>query len=336
LAERRVAKRHALLKATSKELDQVCRMVSRARLHGKEAIDAQVRQVLKQYRIGKYYRVDIRDDGFDYTIDRKALAADVAAKNRKRTQSSEQRQARFEQHIESIGRKLDKIQQRTKHGQLHGKDVIGVRVGKVVNKYKMSKHFVLRITDDSFGYEIDQASVDAEAALDGLYVVRSSVSQETMDADQTVLSYKLLSNVERAFLCLKSVDLMVRPIRHRLENRVKAHIFLCTLAYYVQWFMIEAWRPLLFADEDQQSKATRDPVAPAERSDGALEKVHTKRLEDGSLAHSFRTLLADLARIVSNLCCCPDLGPDAPCFTKTTTPNAKQQRALNALKSISP
>ena len=336
LAERRAAKRRALLEATSKELDQVCRMVSRARLHGKEAIDAQVRKVLKQYRIGKYYRVDIRDDGFDYKIDRKALAADVAAKNRQGTKSSEERLARFEQHIESIGRKLDKIQQRMKRGQLHGKDVIGVRVGKVVNKYKMSKHFVLRITDDSFCYEIDQASVDAEAALDGLYVVRSSVSQEAMDADQTVLSYKLLSNVERAFLCLKSIDLMVRPIRHRLENRVKAHIFLCTLAYYVQWFMIEAWRPLLFADEDQQGKAARDPVAPAKRSDGAREKVHTKRLEDGSLVHSFRTLLADLARIVSNRCCCPALGPNAPCFTKTTTPNAKQQRALNALKAISP
>jgi transposase len=336
LAQRRAAKRRALLKATTKKLDQICRMVSRGRLHGNEAIDTQVRKVLKQYKIGKYYTVDIRDDGFDYKIDRKALAADVAAKSSKRTKSGEPRLARFERHIESIGRKLDKIQQRTKQGQLQGKDVIGVRVGKVVNKYKVSKHFLLHITDNSFSFEIDQASVDAEAALDGLYVVRSSVSGETMDADQTVRSYKLLSNVERAFLCLKSVDLMVRPIRHRLEDRVRAHIFLCTLAYYVQWFMIEAWRPLLFADEDQESKAMRDPVAPAERSDGALKKVHTKRLDDRSVAHSFRTLLADLARIVSNVCCCPELGPDAPHFTKTTTPNAKQQRALNLVQSIRP
>ena len=129
-----------------------------------------------------------------------------------------------------------------------------MRVGKVVNKYKVSKHFVLHITDDSFRFQIDQEAVAAEAALDGIYVVRSSVSTETMDAGQTVRSYKLLSNVERAFRCLKSVDLMVRPIRHRLENRVRAHIFLCMLSYYVQWHMTEAWRPLLFADEDQDSK----------------------------------------------------------------------------------
>ena len=107
------------------------------------------------------------------------------------------------------------------------------------------------------------------------------------------------------------------------------------LAYYVQWHMTEAWRPLLFADEDQESKAMRDPVMPAERSDAALQKVHTKRLDDDSIVHSFRTLLDDLARIVSNICRCPGLGPEAPTFTKTTTPNAQQQRALNLLQTIS-
>ena len=238
--------------------------------------------------------------------------------------------------IEATTRELDKVRRRTKRGQLQGKDAIGVRVGKVVNKYKVSKHFVLHITDNSFRFEIDQDAVDAEAAIDGLYVVRSSVSTETMDADQMVRSYKLLSNVEHAFRCLKSVDLMVRPIRHRLEDRVRAHIFPCMLAYYVQWHMTEAWRPLLFADEDQESKALRDPVMPAERSDAALQKVHTKRLDDDSIVHSFRTLLDDLARIVSNTCRCPGLGPESPTFTKTTTPNAQQQRALNLLQSISP
>jgi transposase len=335
LAERRAAKRIALLEATTRELDQVSRMVSRGRLHGKEAIGTQVRKILKQYKVGKHYTVDIRDDGFDYKINRDALAAEVAAKNNGKTKLAEQRLARFEGHIESIAAKLDKVRQRTKHGQLQGKDAIGVRVGKVVNKYKVSKHFVLHITDDSFRFEIDQESVDAEAALDGIYVVRSSVSAETMDTDQTVRSYKLLSNVEHAFRCLKSVDLMVRPIRHRLENRVRAHIFLCMLAYYVEWHMTEAWRPLLFADEDQQSKASRDPVAPAERSDAALKKVHTKQLDDDSVVHSFRTLLDDLARIVSNTCRCSGLGSETPTFTKTTTPNAQQQRALNLLQSIS-
>ncbi len=335
LAQRRAAKRIALLEATTRELDQVSRMVSRGRLHGKEAIGTQVGKILKQYKVGKHYTVDIRDDGFDCKIDRDALAAEVAARSNGKTKLAESRLGRFERHIESIAAKLDKVRQRTKHGLLQGKDAIGVRVGKVVNKYKVSKHFVLHITDNSFSFEIDQQRVDAEAALDGIYVVRSSVSTETMDTDQTVRSYKLLSNVEHAFRCLKSVDLMVRPIRHRLEDRVRAHIFLCVLAYYVQWHMTEAWRPLLFADEDQESKASRNPVAPAERSDAALQKVHTKRLDDDSIVHSFRTLLDDLARIVSNTCRCPDLGPESPTFTKTTTPNAQQQRALNLLQSIS-
>jgi len=334
LAERRARKRTSLLEATTRELGQVSRMVSRGHLRGKEAIGTEVEKILKQYKIGKHYKVDIREDGLDYQLDRDALAAELAAKSPGETKLAETQLARFERHIEAIAKKLDKIQQRTKQGQLHGQAAIGVRVGKVVNKYKMSKHIVLHIKDDSFTFEIDQESVTAEAALDGIYVVRSSVSAETMDSAQTVRSYKLLSNVERAFRCLKSVDLMVRPIRHRLENRVKAHIFLCMLAYYVLWHMTEAWRPLLFADEDQESKSSRDPVAPAERSEGALQKVQSKQLDDHSVVHSFRTLLDDLARIVTNLCRCPGLGPEAPTFTKTTTPNPQQQRALNLLQSI--
>jgi len=153
--------------------------------------------------------------------------------------------------------------------------------------------------------------------------------------DQAVRSYKRLSNVERAFRCLKSVDLMVRPIWHHLEDRVRAHIFLCVLAYYVQWHMIEAWRPLLFADEDQQAKASRDPVAPAKRSEAALHKVHTRRLEDGSPAHSFRTLLKHLGKIVRNTCRLPSAGPEAPTFYKTTTLNPQQQQALDLIRTIS-
>jgi len=334
LAERRARKRTSLLEATTRLLNQVSRMVSRGRLRGKKAIGAEVEKVLQEYKIGKHYTIDIRKDGFDYQLDREALAAEVTVQSNGETKLAQTRLARCERHIEAIDKKFEKLQQRTKHGQLHGKDVIGVRVGKVVNKYKMSKHVVLHITDDSFTFKIDQESVTAEAALDGLYVVRSSVSAERLDTAQTVRSYKLLSNVERAFRCLKSIDLLVRPIRHRLENRVKAHIFLCLLAYYVQWHMTEAWRPLLFADEDQESKASRDPVAPAERSDAALQKVQSKQFDDHSPVHSFRTLLGDLARIVSNLCRCPGLGPEAPTFTKTTTPNPKQQQALHLLQSI--
>lgn len=333
LAERRARKRTSMLEATSRELERISRMVSRGHVRGEEAIGKEVQKILKQYKIGKHYKVEIREDSFDYQLDRDALAVEVA-KNHENPQDAQTQLARLERHIEAIAKNFEKLQQRTKHGQLHGRDVIGVRVGKVVDKYKMSKHIVLHITDDSFTFEINQESVDAEAALDGIYVVRSGAAAKAMDADQTVRSYKMLSNVERAFRCLKSIDLLVRPIRHRLENRVKAHIFLCTLAYYVQWHMTEAWRPLLFADEDQQGKASRDPVAPAERSDAAIKKVQSKQLDDRSGVHSFRTLLNDLARIVSNLCRCPALGSEAPTFTKTTTPNPHQLRALNLLQSI--
>jgi transposase len=322
-----------MLEATSRELERVSRMVSRGRVRGQKAIGEEVKKILKQYKIGKHYKVEIREDGFDYQLDRDALAAELA-KNHGNPQDAQTQLARLERHIEAIAQKFEKLQQRTKQGQLHGRDAIGVRVGKVVDKYKMSKHIVLHITDDSFTFDINQQSVNAEAALDGIYVVRSGAAAKALDADQTVRSYKMLSNVERAFRCLKSIDLLVRPIRHRLENRVKAHLFLCMLAYYVQWHMTEAWRPLLFADEDQVSKASRDPVAPAERSDAALKKVQSKQLDDRSGVHSFRTLLNDLARIVSNLCRCPALGPEAPTFTKTTTPNPHQLRALNLLQSI--
>lgn len=335
LARKRAAKRTALLQATVQELDKVHRMVHGGRLQGKEAIGATVGKVLEQYKIGKHYKVAISDDGFRYEVDEKALAAKVAARSNGDAKLTNRQLARCQRHIESIAKKLDQVRQRIEQGRLRGKDAIGVRVGRVLNKYKVAKHFELDIKDDAFNYKINQTKVDAEAALDGIYVVRTSLSKATMDADQAVRSYKLLSNVEHAFRCMKSVDLMVRPIHHRLEDRVRAHILLCMLAYYVQWHMTEAWRPLLFADEDQEAKHSRDPVEPAQRSEAALHKVNTKRLDDGSVVHSFRTLLDHLASIVRNTCRCPGLGPDASTFTMTTTPNAKQQKALDLLASIS-
>ena len=334
LAERRRAKREALLDATTVELDKVRRMVGRGRLHGKKAISDRVNKILGQYKIGRHFTVAIRDDGFDYSIDENALAVEAARGVEGVPELVASRLQRYRGHIQSIANKLDQLRERIGRGQLYGKDKIGVRVGRVVNKYKVAKHFVLHIEDNSFDFEIDQRKVDAEAALDGMYVVRTSVAKETMDAEQAVRGYKQLSNVERAFRCFKGVDLMVRPIRHRLENRVRAHIFLCMLAYYVQWHMIEVWRPLLFADEDRQAKTSRDPVAPAKRSQGALQKAATKRLDDGSPVHSFQTLLQHLGEIVRNTCRCPGTGPDAPTFYKTTSPNAKQRQALDLLRTI--
>jgi len=237
--------------------------------------------------------------------------------------------------LEATSRELEKVRGMIARGTIKGKAAIGVRIGKVVDKYKMSKHLVLDIRDERFDFHLDDDKVAAEAALDGLYVIRTSVPAQRLAADDVVRSYKMLSQVERAFRSLKTIDLEVRPIRHRLEDRVKAHIFLCMLAHYVVWHMIESWRELLFCDEDQQAKTTRDPVAPATRSHAALDKVYSKVLDDGTPVHSFQTLLQELSSIVSNACRRPGASiAGEPTFEVVTTPNSTQQRAYDLLKSI--
>ena len=231
-------------------------------------------------------------------------------------------------------RNLDKIKARVDAGKLVGNDKIGVCVGKVVNQYKVAKHFELTIQDKSFTFARKLDTIAAEAALDGIYIIRTSVSAAQMDAPSCVRNYKSLAQVERAFRSLKTVDLKVRPIHHRKADRVRAHIFLCMLAYYVEWHMREAWRELMFADTDQAAKATRDPVAPAQRSQAAQDKAVRHTLDDGTPAHSFSTLLAELASIVRNTCRAPNAAPDAPTFQVVTTPNATQQRAFELLKQI--
>lgn len=236
--------------------------------------------------------------------------------------------------LEATLKEMEKVRGMVSRGKLKGKDVIGVRVGRVIDKYKVAKHVVLEIRDDGFDFHLNAEKVAQEASLDGLYVVRTSVTAQSMGTDEVVRSYKLLSQVERAFRSLKTVDLEVRPIRHRLEERVKAHIFLCMLAYYVAWHMMEAWRPLLFSDQDQQAKKERDPVAPAKRSQQALDKVHSKVLDDGTPAHSFQTLLQDLSTIVRNACRRPGASNVEPTFDLVTTPSPTQQRAYDLLMSI--
>ena len=229
---------------------------------------------------------------------------------------------------------LAKVKVRVDAAKLTGKDKIGLQVGKVVNQYKVAKHFELNIGETAFSFVRKHESIAAEALLDGIYIIRTSVSTDKMNAAECVRSYKSLAMVERAFRSFKGVDLKVRPIHHRLEDRVRAHLFLCMLAYYVEWHMREAWRELMFADGDQLAKTCRDPVAPAKRSKAALEKVSSHTLDDGSAAHSWPTLLAELAAIARNTCRAPQAGDSSPTFNITTTPNPKQKRALDLMQTI--
>ena len=235
--------------------------------------------------------------------------------------------------LEATTKELEKVRAMVKRGDLRGAGKIGLRAGRVVNKYKVAKHFELTIESGRFDFVLRQDAIAAEAALDGIYVIRTSLSKKEMSAPNAVRSYKSLSNVERAFRSLKTVDLEIRPIHHRLAGRVRAHIFLCMLAYYVEWHMREAWRSILFADEDIEAKATRDAVAPAKRSQAAEVKATTKALADGTPAHSFRTALADLSTIVRNTCRTPRV-PNAPAFAVVTTPTPAQQRAMDLLAEI--
>lgn len=334
LARRRATTRDSLIAATVIELNKVKKMVEAKRLRSSKEIDGRARKILKKYKIGKHFTLKIKDDELDYVFDEKGLVEELTTESNGDKHTIDKRLQRADCHIDSICQQLAKLDITTKRGQLYGQDKIGVRIGKVINKYKVGKHFELDIRDDYFDFEINQEKVQAEATLDGIYIVRTSLPKERMGADETVRSYKQLSKVERAFRSFKTVDLMVRPIRHRTENRVKAHILLCMLAYYVQWHMMESWRPLLYADQEQEAKDYRDPVAPAKRSDSAMNKVASKQLEDGSAVHSFRTLLDHLGAIVRATCRCLNDDDKSSTFTMDTKPNQKQQKALELLQTI--
>ena len=243
------------------------------------------------------------------------------------------RKHKREELLKATTEALEKVQSMVARGTLKEADKIGVRVGRVINKYKMAKHFKLEIEDNQFSFEIDEEKVSAEAALDGIYVIRTSLAGE-LSAEDAVRHYKALSQVERAFRSIKTMDLEIRPIHHYQEQRVRAHLFLCMLAYYVKWHMMEAWRPLLFADEDQQAKQLRDPVAPAERSAEAEEKVRSKKRSDGSPVHSFHSLLSNLGTIVRSTCQSRDAKAGMPSFTLDTQPTSTQQEAFQLLKTI--
>jgi len=239
-----------------------------------------------------------------------------------------------EELLAAAERQLEQISAATTRPRrpLPGKDQIGVRVGKVINRYRVGKHFDLDIQDNVFTYSRNQAGISKEAALDGIYVVRTSVAAQILDAAQAVATYKGLSSVEQAFRSYKTIDLKVRPIHHRLADRVRAHVFLCMLAFYVEWHMRQALAPILFDEDDPTAaKAQRESVVDsAKKSLSAKRKASLKRTPDDLPVHSFQTLMMDLATIIKDRIK-PRL-PGVPAFHKMTLLTPLQKRAFELLK----
>jgi transposase len=221
-------------------------------------------------------------------------------------------------------RDLKQITERVRKGTLQGSDQIGLAVGPAIKRYKMRKHFDLAITDHSFTFKRKTEQITAEAALDGIYILRTSLTENELSSSDVVRSYKNLEQAERAFKTFKSPELQIRPIHHHLEDRVRAHVFLCMLAYYLTWHLKQAWTPLLFKDE--QPPTSTDPVAKATRSTTALRKAQTKHTNTGEPCHSYKSLLTELATLTRNTI---RLGHTDATFHKLTQPTPIQAHALH-------
>lgn len=245
---------------------------------------------------------------------------------------AEDRARTREELLQATEKKLAKVQGKVgrKRNSLRGEDAIGVEVGKVLGASKVAKHFHYEIRADAFTFERHQASIEAEATLDGIYVIRTNVPTEEMEAEAVVRAYKDLAKLEQAFRVMKSFALDVAPIRHRLDERVRAHVFLCMLARYVRWHMERALAPLLLTDHaPEQSEARRDSiVAPAQRSEAGVRKVRRQTTDDGDPARSFETLLDDLRTLTKNETRVQ--GTDAT-FDKYTQPTPLQEKAFDLL-----
>ncbi len=274
---------------------------------------------------------------------------------------AEERARKREALLQATEKKLEEIVAATQRPQraLRGQEKIALRVGKLINRYKVGKHFLLEITSDRFHYQRDQEKIDAEAALDGLYVIRTSdlgpvpgpvlrggsaglqrpqqggtsvsLLQGRGPSEGVVRAYKDLSKVERAFRCFKGVDLKVRPIYHWLDERIRAHVFLCLLAYYVEWHMRQRLAPVLFDDHrrEEAERTRRSIVAPAPRSEAAQRKDQSKCTEGDQPVHSFRTLLEDLGTLAKNRVRMP--GDSSPGFDVLTQATPLQQQILDLL-----
>jgi Transposase DDE domain len=226
---------------------------------------------------------------------------------------------------------LDKVVAAVQAGKLRGAGPIGVKVGRVLGRFKMAKHFTLDIADGRFAYARNQPAIDAEAALDGIYVVRTSTTGDQLDTAGVVEAYKRLAAVERDFRSLKTVDLELRPIHHHLEQRVRAHVLVCLLAAYLVWHLRKAWAPLTFTDETPPQRS--DPVAPARRSPAATHKAASQQTADGTPAHSFHTLLEHLATLTRD-----DItfSPTGPSIQKLTTATPTQRKAFQLIQAVIP
>ncbi len=239
-----------------------------------------------------------------------------------------------EELLQATEKELEKIVKATSREKraLKGADKIGVRVGKVLNKFKVGKLFEIEITEESFSYRRKEEVIAVEKDLDGVYIIRTSVDAEKMDSAETVRAYKGLSKVEQAFRCLKTIDLKVRPIYHYLDHRVKGHIFLCLLAYYVEWHMREALAPILFGEEDIEEIKSSDKsgLLTDQPSAKTKKKARCKRNIENFPVHSFSTLLKDLGTITHNKIQI-NLKRELVSFEKITQPTALQQKALDLL-----
>jgi hypothetical protein len=234
-----------------------------------------------------------------------------------------ERARKREQLLSATERGLAEISERVQRGTLTGADQIGLAVGPALKRYRVKKHFRVQITDTTFTCQRKQQQIDQEAALDGIYVLRTNVPDGELDSGEVVRSYKELKHVERAFRTFKGPELEIRPIHHRLEDRVRAHVFLCMLAYYLTWHLRQAWTPLIFKDETPPAQP--DPVAKASRSAQARRKAQTKRTATGEVAHSYKSLLAELATLTRNTIRLP--GTPAT-FHRLATATPIQARAL--------
>lgn len=246
---------------------------------------------------------------------------------------ADERARKREELLAATEKELAKIVAATGRAKraLRGKEKIGLRVGKVLNRYKVAKHFVLEIEEGSFSYRRNQTKIGEEAALDGIYVIRTSAQTDAFSPQGAVRAYKDLSKVERAFRSIKTIDLKVRPIYHWLNRRIRAHVFLCMLAYYVEWHMRQKLAPILFDDhqKEEAERTRRSIVAPAKRSPAAQQKDLLKRTVDGYPVHSFQTLLADLATLAKNRVRL--VGSETAEFYQLTDPTPGQQHAFELL-----